>query len=172
MNAFAAGGTRGRGRRGHAGPPRPAQPEEIQGVIRPRTGTHQGRDTLYTSGRVVVGPSPCWPHVPARNLLRSRQRMRTSGAPATAGPRQRGVPRPGDRLALLAPLAAKILQMSISRQRNTTRRRRRGFTRNPWARPSALSKIAAGEAGAGENRGTQPPVQREPVAEFGRTRRP
>ncbi len=60
-------------------------------------------------------------------------------------------------LAVLAPLAAKLLQMSISRQREYHADAAAAeFTRNPMGLASALEKIARGGAQVpGENRGTQ-----------------
>ncbi|MEK6778090.1 MAG: M48 family metalloprotease, partial [Candidatus Deferrimicrobiota bacterium] len=59
--------------------------------------------------------------------------------------------------ALLAPLAARLLQMSISRQREYHADAAGAeFTRNPLGLASALEKISRGGASVpGENRGTQ-----------------
>ena len=72
-------------------------------------------------------------------------------------------------LAILAPLAAKILQMSISRQREYhADAAAAGFTRNPLGLASALAKIAAGGAQVpGENRGTQHLFIINPLRMFG-----
>jgi heat shock protein HtpX len=72
-------------------------------------------------------------------------------------------------LAVLAPLAAKILQMSISRQREYhADAAAAGFTRNPLGLSSALSKISLGGAQVpGRNRGTQHLFIVNPLKEFG-----
>ena len=72
-------------------------------------------------------------------------------------------------LAVLAPLAAKILQMSISRQREYhADAAAAGFTRNPLGLASALAKITTGGAQVpGENRGTQHLFIVNPLRAFG-----
>jgi heat shock protein HtpX len=72
-------------------------------------------------------------------------------------------------LAVLAPLAARLLQMSISRQREYhADAAAAGFTRNPLGLASALTKIAATGANVpGENRGTQHLFIVNPLREFG-----
>jgi heat shock protein HtpX len=72
-------------------------------------------------------------------------------------------------LAVLAPLAAKILQMSISRQREYhADAAAAGFTRNPLGLASALAKITAGGPEVpGENRGTQHLFIVNPLRMFG-----
>ena len=71
-------------------------------------------------------------------------------------------------LAILAPLAAKVLQMSISRQREYLADATAAeFTRNPLGLASALSKISRGGASVpGENRGTQHLFIINPVSNF------
>jgi heat shock protein HtpX len=71
-------------------------------------------------------------------------------------------------LALLAPIAAKILQMSISRQREYHADAVSAqFTRNPLGLASALEKISqSGAHVPGENRGTQHLFLVNPLLDF------
>ena len=71
-------------------------------------------------------------------------------------------------LALLAPLAARILRMSISRQREYHADAAAAqFTRNPLGLAAALEKIAAsGGRVPGGNRGTQHLFIVNPLEEF------
>jgi heat shock protein HtpX len=72
-------------------------------------------------------------------------------------------------LAILAPIAAKILQMSISRQREYHADAVGAqFTRNPLGLASALRKISQTGAGVpGVNRGTQHLFIVNPLRHFG-----
>jgi heat shock protein HtpX len=129
--------------------------EELQGVIAHELAHIKSRDTLYNiCAAVLVG---------AIALLSD---MFLRGAPFRGRGRAGGFGRGrgniaffllGILLALLAPFAAKILQMSISRQREYHADAVGAqFTRNPLGLAKALEKISqTGAQVPGENRGTQ-----------------
>ncbi|HEY5995940.1 MAG TPA: M48 family metalloprotease [Candidatus Deferrimicrobiaceae bacterium] len=127
--------------------------EELQGVVAHELAHIKGRDTLYgICAAVLVGAV----------VLLSDMFLRGS---AFAGRRRSSddshnnviLMFAGLLLALLAPLAARLLQMSISRQREYHADAGAAeFTRNPLALASALDKITTeGAHVPGENRGTQ-----------------
>jgi heat shock protein HtpX len=129
--------------------------EELQGVIAHELAHVKSRDTLYNiCAAVLVG---------AIALLAD---MFLRGAPFRGRGRVGGFGKGrgniaflllGILLALLAPFAAKILQMSISRQREYHADAVGAqFTRNPLGLAKALEKISqTGAQVPGENRGTQ-----------------
>ena len=133
--------------------------EELQGVIAHELAHVKSRDTLYNvCAAVLVGAVALLSDMFLRGAFWGR-RGRTGGGRGGGG---------GGRgnaaffvlallLAVLAPLAAKILQMSISRQREYhADAAAAGFTRNPLGLASALAKIASGGPEVPcENRGTQ-----------------
>jgi len=128
--------------------------EELQGVIAHEIAHVKSRDTLYNvCAAVLVGAVALLSDLFLRGTLWGRRGSSRGG-------------RGGGNaaffvlallLAILAPLAARILQMSISRQREYhADAAAAGFTRNPLGLASALEKIAAGGPHVpGENRGTQ-----------------
>jgi len=144
--------------------------EELQGVVAHELAHIKSRDTLYNvCAAVLVGAVALLSDMFLRGTLWGR-RGRTEEEGAGGGGR-------GNiaffvlalLLAILAPLAAKILQMSISRQREYhADAAAAGFTRNPLGLASALEKIAAGGAQVpGENRGTQHMFIVNPLRVFG-----
>ncbi len=137
--------------------------EELQGVIAHEMAHIRSRDTLYNiCAAVLVGAIVLM----ADMFLRAtpfRGKDRTGGGRGNAALFVLGI-----LLAVLAPVAAKILQMSISRQReyhaDAVGAR---FTRNPLGLASALEKIARGGARVpGENRGTQHLFIVNPLRDF------
>jgi heat shock protein HtpX len=127
--------------------------EELQAVVAHELAHVKGRDTLYgICAAVLVGAI----------VLLSDTFLRGS---SFAGRRRSSEDRnnnvvvmiAGVFLAFLAPLAARLLQMSISRQREYHADAGAAeFTRNPLALAAALDKIAVGGTRVpGENRGTQ-----------------
>lgn len=146
--------------------------EELQGVIAHELAHVKGRDTLYyICAAVLVGAIALLADMFLRGtFLGYGPRVRTSGGSRDGGGRGNAAYLAlGVVLALLAPLAAKILQMSISRQREyQADAAAAGFTRNPLGLASALAKIAAGGGRVpGENRGTQHLFIVNPLREFG-----
>ena len=144
--------------------------EELQGVIAHELAHVKSRDTLYNvCAAVLVGAVALLSDMFLRGAFWGR-RGRTEGERGGGGGR-------GNAaffvlallLAILAPLAAKILQMSISRQREFhADAAAAGFTRNPLGLASALAKITAGGAQVpGENRGTQHLFIVNPLRVFG-----
>ena len=129
--------------------------EELQGVVAHEMAHIRSRDTLYNiCAAVLVGSIALLSDMFLRGAP-FRGRERTGGRGTARGNAAFLVL--GVLLALLAPLAAKILQMSISRQREYHADAMSArFTRNPLALASALAKIS-GEGGRvpGGNRGTQ-----------------
>lgn len=125
--------------------------EELQGVVAHEMAHIRSRDTLYNvCAAVLVGAVAMLADVFFRGALFGRGR----GGGGKSNPALFVL---GMLMALLAPLAGKLLQMSISRQReyhaDATAAR---FTRNPLGLARALEKIAAGSAAVpGSNRGTQ-----------------
>ena len=129
--------------------------EELQGVIGHEMAHIKSRDTLYNiCAAVLVGAIALLSDMFLRGIpFRGRDRSGGTG-------RGRGnvaFLALGLLLALLAPIAAKILQMSISRQREYHADAVSAqFTRNPLGLASALEKISrSGARVPGENRGTQ-----------------
>ncbi|MBE0569162.1 MAG: M48 family metalloprotease [Deltaproteobacteria bacterium] len=145
--------------------------EELQGVIAHELAHIKGRDTLYNiCAAVLVGAIALLADMFLRGtLLGHGNRARPSGGGRGAGRGNAAYLVLGILMALLAPLAAKILQMSISRQREYhADAASAGFTRNPQGLASALSKIALGGAQVpGENRGTQHLFIVNPLKNFG-----
>jgi heat shock protein HtpX len=131
--------------------------EELQGVIAHELAHVKSRDTLYNvCAAVLVGAIVLLSDMFLRGVFWGRRGRSTD---------DRGGSGRGNAaffvlallLAVLAPLAAKILQMSISRQREYhADAAAAGFTRNPLGLASALAKITSGGPEVpGENRGTQ-----------------
>ena len=129
--------------------------EELQGVIAHEMAHIKSRDTLYNiCAAVLVGAIALM----ADMFLRGSFFRGRGGSSGRAGGRGNApVFLLGILLALLAPLAAKLLQMSISREREYLADATAvEFTRNPLGLASALEKIAQGGAQVpGGNRGTQ-----------------
>ncbi len=129
--------------------------EELQGVIGHEMAHIRSRDTLYNiCAAVLVGSIALLSDMFLRGTP-FRGRGRSAGTGRARG--NAAFFALGILLALLAPVAAKVLQMSISRQReyhaDAVSAR---FTRNPLGLASALEKISRTGAGVpGENRGTQ-----------------
>ncbi len=144
--------------------------EELQGVIAHEMAHIKSRDTLYgVSAAVLVGAIALLSDMFLRGTLFGRG-PRSSGEGRSGGGRGNAAFLvPGILLALLAPLAAKILQMSISREREYhADAAAAGFTRNPMGLASALAKITANGAQVpGENRGTQHLFLVNPLKDFG-----
>jgi len=131
--------------------------EELQGVIAHELAHIRSRDTLYNvCAAVLVGAVALLSDLFLRGTLWGR-RGRSSESGGGGGRGNAAFFVLALLLAVLAPLAAKILQMSISRQREYyADAAAAGFTRNPLGLASALAKITAGGAQVpGENRGTQ-----------------
>jgi heat shock protein HtpX len=130
--------------------------EELQGVIAHEMAHVKSRDTLYNvCAAVLVGAIALLSDLFLRDafFFRGRGRARSAGG-------ERGniaFLALGIALALLAPLAARLLQMSISRQREYHADAAGAeFTRNPLGLASALETISReGAQVPGENRGTQ-----------------
>ncbi len=165
MNAFAAGRT-----------PREAvvavtrglvnklDREELQGVVAHELAHIKGRDTLYgICAAVLVGAVAMMSDMFLRGTFFSGHRRNSEDSRGNIAFLLLGVA-----LALLAPLAAKILQMSISRQREYHADAGAAeFTRNPLALAAALDKISTGGTHVpGENRGTQHLFIINPVQSF------
>ncbi len=137
--------------------------EELQGVIAHEMAHIKSRDTLYNiCAAVLVGAIVLMADVFLRGTP-FRGKGRSGGGRGNAAWFVLGI-----LLALLAPVAAKVLQMSISRQReyhaDAVGAR---FTRNPLGLASALGKIARGNARVpGDNRGTQHLFIVNPLREF------
>ena len=129
--------------------------EELQGVIAHEMAHVKSRDTLYNiCAAVLVGAIALM----ADMFLRGSFFRGRSGSTGRGGGRGNAAFfLLGILLALLAPLAAKLLQMSISRQREYHADAAAAeFTRNPLGLASALEKIVHGGAQVpGGNRGTQ-----------------
>jgi heat shock protein HtpX len=126
--------------------------EELQGVIGHEMAHIKSRDTLYhICAAVLVGSIALLADMFLRGVP-----FRGKG-PAGGGRGNFATFGLGILLAILAPVAARILQMSISRQREYHADAVGAqFTRNPLGLASALEKIAQTGAGVpGENRGTQ-----------------
>ncbi len=129
--------------------------EELQGVVAHEMAHVKSRDTLYNvCAAVLVGAIAMLADMFLRGTF-FRGRSRSSGG--GGGRANIAFLALGIVFALLAPLAARLLQMSISRQREYhADAAGAGFTRNPLGLASALEKISRGGAGVpGEHRGTQ-----------------
>jgi heat shock protein HtpX len=129
--------------------------EELQGVIAHEMAHVKSRDTLYNiCAAVLVGAIALLSDMFLRDtfFFRGGARRREGGGRGNAAFLVLGIV-----LALLAPLAARLLQMSISRQREYHADAAGAeFTRNPLGLASALEKISReGAEVPGENRGTQ-----------------
>ncbi len=126
--------------------------EELQGVIGHEMAHIKSRDTLYyICAAVLVGSIALMADMFLRGVP-FRGRGEAGGGRGSAATFGLGI-----LLAILAPFAARILQMSISRQREYHADAVGAqFTRNPLGLASALEKISQVGAGVpGENRGTQ-----------------
>ena len=142
--------------------------EELQGVVAHELAHVKSRDTLYNvCAAVLVGAVALLSDLFLRGTLWGRRGRTEDGGGGGRGNAAFFVL--ALLLAILAPLAAKLLQMSISRQREYhADAAAAGFTRNPLGLASALSKIALGGAQVpGENRGTQHMFIVNPLREFG-----
>lgn len=142
--------------------------EELQGVIAHELAHVKSRDTLYNvCAAVLVGAVALLSDLFLRGTLWGRRGRSTGGRGGGGGNAAFFVL--ALLLAILAPLAARILQMSISRQREYhADAAAAGFTRNPLGLASALEKIAAGGPHVpGENRGTQHLFIVNPLRAFG-----
>ena len=143
--------------------------EELQGVIAHELAHIKSRDTLYNvCAAVLVGAVALLSDMFLRGTMWGR-RGRTDGGRGGGGRGNAAFFVLALLLAVLAPLAAKILQMSISRQREYhADAAAAGFTRNPLGLASALAKIASGGPEVpGENRGTQHLFIVNPLRVFG-----
>ena len=143
--------------------------EELQGVIAHELAHVKSRDTLYNvCAAVLVGAVALLSDMFLRGTLWGR-RGRTGGGRGGGGRGNAAFFVLALLLAILAPLAAKILQMSISRQREYhADAAAAGFTRNPLGLASALAKITSGGPEVpGENRGTQHLFIVNPLRVFG-----
>jgi heat shock protein HtpX len=130
--------------------------EELQGVIAHEMAHVKSRDTLYNvCAAVLVGAIALLSDMFLRDTFFFRGRGRARGEGGGRG--NIAFLLLGIALALVAPLAARLLQMSISRQREYHADAAGAeFTRNPLGLASALEKISRGGAEVpGENRGTQ-----------------
>lgn len=140
--------------------------EELQGVIAHEMAHVKSRDTLYNiCAAVLVGAIALLADMFLRDtFFRGRTRAQGGGSRGTAAYLLLGIA-----FALLAPLASRLLQMSISRQREYHADAGGAeFTRNPLGLASALEKISRGGAGVpGENRGTQHLFIVNPLRAFG-----
>ncbi|MCL1925740.1 MAG: M48 family metalloprotease [Syntrophorhabdaceae bacterium] len=145
--------------------------EELQGVIAHEMAHIKSRDTLYNvCAAVLVGAITMMSEIFLRGGVFRGKRVRSSGSRSGGGGRANIVLIIfGIVLALLAPLAAKILQMSISRQREYHADAAAvEFTRNPLGLASALSRITEGGAHVpGESRGTQHMFIINPLSSLG-----
>ena len=128
--------------------------EELQGVVAHELAHVKSRDTLYNiCAAILVGAVALLADMFLRDAFFFRGRGRSgSGGRVNAAFILLGIV-----FALLAPLASRLLQMSISRQREYHADAVGAeFTRNPLGLASALEKISRAGAGVpGENRGTQ-----------------
>jgi heat shock protein HtpX len=130
--------------------------EELQGVVAHEMAHIKSRDTLYNvCAAVLVGAIALLADMFLRDTFFFRGGERVKGGKGMRG--NAAYLLLGIAFALLAPLAARLLQMSISRQREYhADAAGAGFTRNPLGLASALEKIAgSGARIPGVNRGTQ-----------------
>ncbi len=142
--------------------------EELQGVIAHELAHIKSRDTLYNvCAAVLVGAVALLSDMFLRGTAWGGRRRSSEGRGGGRGNAAFFVL--ALLLAILAPLAAKILQMSISRQREYhADAAAAGFTRNPLGLASALEKITAGGPQVpSENRGTQHLFIVNPMRVFG-----
>lgn len=139
--------------------------EELQGVIAHELAHIKSRDTLYNiCAAVLVGSIALLADMFLRGaMFGGRRRDGGGGGRGNIAFLLLGVV-----LAILAPIAAKILQMSISRQREYHADAGAAeFTRNPLGLASALEKISeVGSSVPGRNRGTQHLFLVNPVSRF------
>lgn len=128
--------------------------EELQGVVAHEMAHVKSRDTLYNiCAAILVGAVALLADMFLRDAFFFRGRGRSgSGGRGNAAFILLGIV-----FALLAPLASRLLQMSISRQREYHADAVGAeFTRDPLGLASALEKISrVGAEVPGENRGTQ-----------------
>lgn len=127
--------------------------EELQAVVAHELAHIKGRDTLYgICAAVLVGAIVMMSDMFLRGSSFAGRRRSSDDSNNNAILMIAGV-----FLAFIAPLAARLLQMSISRQREYHADAGAAeFTRNPLALASALDKISTeGAHVPGENRGTQ-----------------
>lgn len=169
LNAFAAGRRPSEGAIAvTAGLLEALDREELQGVVAHETAHIRGRDTLYNvCAAVLVGAVALL----ADMFLRDTPYFGRRGAAAAGAGKAWGGAAAllaGLLLALLAPAAARLLQMSISRQREyRADAAAAALTRNPMGLARALEKIAAGETKMpGVNRGTQHLFIVNPICRF------
>jgi len=144
--------------------------EELQGVIAHELAHVKSRDTLYNvCAAVLVGAVALLSDMVLRGTLWGRRGRTEGGRGGGGGGGNVAFFVLALLLAILAPLAARILQMSISRQREYhADAAAAGFTRNPLGLASALAKITTGGAQVpGENRGTQHLFIVNPLRAFG-----
>jgi len=144
--------------------------EELQGVVAHELAHVKSRDTLYNvCAAVLVGAVALLSDLFLRGTLWGRRGGSSSGRNGGGGRGNAAFFVLALLLAVLAPLAARLLQMSISRQREYhADAAAAGFTRNPLGLASALEKIAStGAQVPGENRGTQHLFIVNPLREFG-----
>lgn len=138
--------------------------EELQGVIAHELAHIKGRDTLYNiCAAVLVGSIALLADMFLRGAVFGGRRRGGRVGRGNAAFVLLGV-----LFAVLAPIAAKVLQMSISRQREYHADAGAAeFTRNPLGLASALEKISRGGSGVpGRNRGTQHLFIVNPVSRF------
>ena len=141
--------------------------EELQGVIAHEMAHIKSRDTLYyICAAVLVGSIALLADMFLRGTFFGGRRQAGRVGRGNAAFVLLGI-----LFALLAPLSAKILQMSISRQREYHADAEAAwFTRNPLGLASALEKIAlVGSDVSGKNRGTQHLFIVNPVRRFTET---
>lgn len=138
--------------------------EELQGVIAHEMAHIRSRDTLYNiCAAVLVGSIALLADMFLRGAAFGGRRREGGTGRGNAAFLLLGI-----LLAILAPIAAKVLQMSISRQREYHADARAAeFTRNPMGLAAALEKISHGGSGVpGRNRGTQHLFVVNPVSRF------
>lgn len=138
--------------------------EELQGVIAHELAHIKSRDTLYNiCAAVLVGSIALLADMFLRGAVFGGRRRGGRVGRGNAASVLLGV-----LFAVLAPIAAKVLQMSISRQREYHADAGAAeFTRNPLGLASALEKISRDGSGVpGWNRGTQHLFIVNPVSRF------
>lgn len=138
--------------------------EELQGVIAHEMAHIKSRDTLYNiCAAVLVGSIALLADMFLRGAAFGGRRQGGRAGRGNAAFLLLGV-----LFAILAPIAAKVLQMSISRQREYHADAEAAeFTRNPLGLAAALEKISQGGSGVpGRNRGTQHLFIVNPISRF------
>lgn len=138
--------------------------EELQGVIAHEMAHIKSRDTLYNiCAAVLVGSIALLADMFLRGAFFGGRRREGRGGRGNVAFLLLGV-----LFAILAPIAAKVLQMSISRQREYHADAEAAeFTRNPLGLASALETISrVGSGVPGRNRGTQHLFLVNPVSRF------